>query len=152
VGGAVVLGGPGYWATVMADRLRGYVQALATDRPAAIAASVANLYTEHAGSALRDWTARQIIDASPHIDVLFEEQIGYDPRPWLPEVLPPILYVHGALDQAVPAHVPQALAGLTNGSRVVTIPGAGHLAQQERPTEVAAAIRAFAISIDGGMS
>lgn len=152
VGGAVVLGGPGYWATVMADRLRGYVQALATDRAAAIAASVATMYTQQAGGALRDWTARQILDASPHIDVLFEEQIGYDPRPWLPEVLPPILYVHGALDQAVPAHVPQALAGLSNGGRVVTIRGAGHLAQQERPAEVAAAIRAFAISLEGGAS
>jgi non-heme chloroperoxidase len=145
--GAVVLDGPGHWASVMADALRAYCRALTADRATAVAASVNNMYTDQASDALRAWTARQILDASPHIDALFQEQTSYDPRPWLPIIAKPILYLHGALDRAVPLHVPQTLAGLTEGSAVIVIDGAGHLAQQERPVEVAAAIRAFGIRI-----
>jgi len=146
IGGVVVLGGPGHchWAPNIAEILQNHVHNLATDRAATIAASVNNMYTEQASDSLRQWTARQILDASSHIDALFKEQATYDPRPWLPEVVAPILYVHGALDQAVPLTVPQELARLTEGSAVITIDRAGHLAQQERPTEIAAAIRSFA--------
>src|SRR5580658_242909 len=147
IGGVVVLDGPGHWASVMADALRAYCRALTADRATAVAASVNNMYTDQASDALRAWTARQILDASPHIDALFQEQTSYDPRPWLPIIAKPILYLHGALDRAVPLHVPQTLAGLTEGSAVMVIDGAGHLAQQERPVEVAAAIRAFGIRI-----
>ena len=145
VGGVVVVDGPGHchWASNLADFLHTHLHNLATDRASAIAASVDNMYTEQASDALRSWTARQILDASPHIDVLFEEQATYDPRPWLPEVVAPIIHVHGALDKAVPIHVPQEVSTLIKGGRVVAIDGAGHLAQQERPAEVAAAIRAF---------
>ena len=59
------------------------------------------------------------------------------------EVVAPIIHVHGALDKAVPIHVPQEVATLIEGGTVVTIDGAGHLAQQERPAEVGTAIRAF---------
>ena len=75
-------------------------------------------------------------------DILFEEQASYDPRAWMAQVVAPILYVHGASDKAVPLHVPDEMARLTM-SKIVTIDGAGHLAQQERPVEVAAAIRSF---------
>jgi non-heme chloroperoxidase len=146
IGGVVVLDGPGhsYWAPNLADFLRTRLHNLAVNRTLTIAASVDSMYTEQASEALRAWTARQILDASPHIDALYEEQMSYDPRPWLPEIVAPILYVHGALDKAVPLPVPQEMASLTKDSRVITIEAAGHLAQQERPAEVAAAIRAFA--------
>ena len=145
IGGVVVLDGPGHcrWAPKLPDLLHAHLHNLATDRASTIARSVENMYTEQVSEELRSWTARQILDASPHIDALFEEQTTYDPRPWLPEVVAPILYMHGVLDQAVPLFVPQEMATLTKGSRVVTIDAAGHLAQQERPVEVAAAIRAF---------
>jgi non-heme chloroperoxidase len=145
IGGVVVLDGPGHchWAPNIVDILHTHLHNLAADRASTIAESVENMYTKQVSEALRAWTARQILDASPHIDALFEEQTSYDPRPWLPEVVSPILYVHGALDQAVPLSVPQEMATLTQGSGVVTIDAAGHLAQQERPVEVAAAIRAF---------
>jgi non-heme chloroperoxidase len=144
VGPVVVLDGPGHcrWAPNLAEVLGTHVRNLASDRAMTIAASVENMYTEHASNALRAWTARQILDASPHIDTLFEEQAGYDPRTWMPQVVAPILYLHGASDRAVPLHVPEEMARLTM-SDVVTIDGAGHLSQQERPVEVAAAIRSF---------
>jgi non-heme chloroperoxidase len=153
VGGVVVLDGPGHcrWAPNIAEILRARLDSLRTDRASAIAASVNSMYTEHASDALRQWTARQILDASPHIDSLFEEQMTYDPRPWLPSVPVPILYVHGAQDKAVPLHVPREMASLTGG-QLVTIDDAGHLAQQERPAEVAAAIRTFTSKIAGRAS
>jgi non-heme chloroperoxidase len=144
VDGVVVVDGPGHchWAPDIAGRLRAHMRALAADRASTIAASVDAMYTDAASDALRAWTARQILDASPHIDALFEEQAHYDPRSWLPDVVAPMLFLHGVHDRAVPVQVPQELAALT-GSRLVTIDGAGHLAQQERPAEVAGAIRAF---------
>jgi pimeloyl-ACP methyl ester carboxylesterase len=104
------------------------------------------MYTDEASDALRAWTVSQILDASPHIDALFEEQATYDPRSWLPGIVAPMLYVHGVQDRAVPAQVPEELAALT-GSKFVPIDGAGHLAQQERPADVAAAIRAFSAGV-----
>ena len=145
VRGVVVVAGPGHchWMPNLSDVLHAHMRNLEVDRAATIAASAANMYTDQASDALRAWTAQQILDASPHIDVLFDEQTTYDPRSWLPEIIPPILYVHGAEDRAVPVHVPREMASLTTGSSVIVIDAAGHLAQQEQPAEVAEAIRAF---------
>jgi pimeloyl-ACP methyl ester carboxylesterase/ketosteroid isomerase-like protein len=150
--GVVVVDGPGHcdWMPNLADVLHAQMRNLAADRAAAVAASVKNMYTDRASDELRAWTARQILDASPHIDVLFDEQTTYDPRPWLPEIVAPILYIHGSLDQAVPLHVPEEMASLTTGSAVITINGAGHLAHQEQPAQVADAIRAFSKTHDPG--
>jgi pimeloyl-ACP methyl ester carboxylesterase len=117
----------------VAERLRAYRTALSVsaDRASTVAASVQNMYTDQASSSLRTSTARQILDASPHIDVLFDEQARYDPRGWLRLVAgleTPIRYVHGTSDAAVPLHMPRELARLT-GSQVVEIEGAGHLAE-----------------------
>jgi non-heme chloroperoxidase len=152
VGGVVVLDGPGHchWMPNLVDALHAHMRNLATDRAATIAASVANMYSDQASDELRAWTARQILDASPHIDVLFDQQTTYDPRPWLHEIAAPILYIHGSLDLAVPVHVPEEMAGLTTDSAVIIIDGAGHLAQQEQSAQVADAIRAFSKKHDAG--
>ena len=143
IGGVVVVDGPGHchWMPNLADVLHAHMRNLQADRAATIAASVKNMYSDQASAELHAWIARQILDASPHIDALFDEQTTYDPRPWLPEIAAPILYIHGSLDQAVPVHVPQEMASLTADSWVVVIDGAGHLAQQEQPVQVADAIR-----------
>ncbi len=150
-GGVVVLDGPGYWGTVMADTLHQYVDALAADRATAVTASAKNMYASPS-EALCAWTTRQILDASPHIDALFLEQTGYDPRAWLAELPLPVLYVHGELDKAVPVHVPEELAALTPGGRAVVIQGAGHLSQQDKPADVATAVRDFTDTVSGLVS
>ncbi|MFF3017266.1 alpha/beta fold hydrolase [Streptomyces sp. NPDC057939] len=141
-GGVVVIDGPGHWAHAGPEPLRGLLGALAADRAAAISAFTDSLYTGQASEAMRAWTARQILDASPHIDNLMDEQIACDPREWLADIAVPLAYVHGSLDAAVPVTVPQELAALT-GSTLTVIPDAGHLPHQERPLEVATAIRTF---------
>jgi pimeloyl-ACP methyl ester carboxylesterase len=46
-------------------------------------------------------------------------------------------------DQAVPIAIARELAALTPGSTIAAVEGAGHMAHQEAPVEVAAAIRAL---------
>lgn len=144
VAGVVVIDGPGHGGTLAAGRLRAHVDALAADRAATVARSVANMYSEQASDELRAWTARQVLDASPHTDALYEQQTRYDPRPWLPDLTIPVCYVHGTLDRAVPISLARELAALTPGSTLIPVEGAGHMAHQEAPAEVAAAIRALA--------
>ena len=100
--------------------------------------------SERASDELRAWTARQVLDASPHTDALYAEQTRYDPRPWLPDLTVPVCYVHGTLDKAVPISIARELAALTPRSTLIPVEGAGHMAHQEAPAEVAAAIRALA--------
>jgi non-heme chloroperoxidase len=144
VGGVVVIGGPGHGGTLVAGVLRAHLDALAADRAATIARSAVNMYSEHVSDELRAWTARQALDASPHTDALYEEQTRYDPRSWLAGLAVPVCYVHGTLDKAVPISIARELAGLTPGSTLIPVEGAGHMAHQEAPAQVAAAIRALA--------
>jgi pimeloyl-ACP methyl ester carboxylesterase len=140
-GGVVVIDGPGHGGALAAGVLRAHLDALAADRAATLARSAANMYSEQVSDELRAWTARQTLDASPHIDALYEEQTRYDPRSWLPDLTVPVCYVHGTLDKVVPLSITRELAALTPGSSLVPIEGAGHMAHQEAPAEVAAAIR-----------
>ena len=142
-GGVVAIDGPGHAGTLAAGMLRAHLDALAADRAATVARSAANMYSDQASDELRAWTARQALDASPHTDALYEEQTRYDPRPWLPDLTVPVCYVHGTLDKAVPISIARELAALTPGSSLIPVEGAGHMAHQEAPAQVAAAIRAL---------
>lgn len=61
----------------------------------------------------------------------------------LPRMPVPVLLVHGADDAAIPLASVRAAAALLPG-RVETMAGLGHLAHEERPDAIAAAIRGFA--------
>lgn len=145
VGGVVVVDGPGHGGTLVNGVLRAHLDALAADRAATIVRSAANMYSGQVSDELRAWTARQILDASPHTDALYEEQTRYDPRSYLPDLAVPVCYVHGTLDKAVPISIARELAALTPGSSLIPIEDAGHMAHQEAPAEVAAAIRALVL-------
>jgi 3-oxoadipate enol-lactonase len=61
----------------------------------------------------------------------------------LSSIAVPTLVVVGELDVLTPPSEAQAMASGIPGARLVTIPGAGHLAPMERPRAVADALRAF---------
>ncbi len=61
----------------------------------------------------------------------------------LPSISVPTLVIVGELDVLTPPPESQALAAAIPGARLVTIPGAGHLAPMERPRAVAAALGDF---------
>lgn len=56
----------------------------------------------------------------------------------------PLLLLHGDADAAVPLSSARAAAARVGDGRLVSLPGLGHLAHEERPDEVAAIILSFA--------
>ena len=66
-----------------------------------------------------------------------------DQTPSLSSIAVPTLVVVGELDVLTPPSESQAMAAAIPGARLVTVPGAGHLAPMERPRAVAAALGDF---------
>lgn len=66
-----------------------------------------------------------------------------DARPLLSAIQVPTLIVVGEGDQITPPSVAESLHRAIRGSRLVVIPGAGHLAPMERPAEFRRALAAF---------
>ncbi len=61
----------------------------------------------------------------------------------LPRVRAPLLLVHGDKDAAIPLSSVNDAAGLAQGSKVMVLPGLGHLAHEEQPGQLAAIIVDF---------
>ncbi|HUB38635.1 MAG TPA: alpha/beta hydrolase [Streptosporangiaceae bacterium] len=144
VAGVVAIDGPGHWGNAMAHRLPAIRTALDADRAATVAAWVPDWYGPAIGDATQAWTTRQIVDSSPYIDRLFDDQASYDPRPALAGQHVPIRYLHGSLDTQVPLDVPRQLVSITAGrDDLVIIDNAGHMPHQEQPGLVSNEIRSF---------
>jgi non-heme chloroperoxidase len=142
VGRVVAVDGPSYWpSTGMSDKLAALREKLVTERAATLAGWVPNWYAPGTSPTLIDWTVRQILDSGVHIDKLFTECAGYDPRPRLPSLRVPIAYLHGELDAEIPVEVAENCAALTPDAKLVLIKGSGHMPHQEKPAEFDAALR-----------
>jgi pimeloyl-ACP methyl ester carboxylesterase len=126
----------------MADKLAELRTALRRDRARALTAWVTNWYGPAVGVELRDWTVRQILDASPFVDDLLTEHAAYDWRPDLPALTLPVTVVHGRLDAEIPVAVAEEAAALVPRGDLVVIDGAGHLPHQEQPDAFNATLRA----------
>ncbi|WP_416914837.1 MAG: alpha/beta fold hydrolase BchO [Roseicyclus sp.] len=61
----------------------------------------------------------------------------------LPDIAVPTLFLHGEKDGAVDLSVARRAASVMPMAELVTLPGVGHLAQEEVPDRVAAEIRRF---------
>jgi pimeloyl-ACP methyl ester carboxylesterase len=66
-----------------------------------------------------------------------------DPVPRLRRIVAPTLLVWGAQDQMIPISNAQDYLAAIPGSRLVTLPGVGHLPFEEAPTEALPPVRAF---------
>lgn len=62
----------------------------------------------------------------------------------LPTLRAPLLLVHGARDAAVPPSAARETAALVPGTRLVALPGLGHLAHEEQPGRIAEIVEGFA--------
>ncbi len=56
----------------------------------------------------------------------------------LPKLAPPLVQIVGANDRTIPPAEAARVRALLDGAPVITLPGLGHLAHEERPAEVAA--------------
>jgi pimeloyl-ACP methyl ester carboxylesterase len=65
----------------------------------------------------------------------------------LPDIRVPTLVVHGACDRVVPLETGRRLAESIPGARLVVIPDAGHVSNQERPREFNAAVSEFLLPL-----
>ncbi len=68
---------------------------------------------------------------------------AYDVRDRLAEIKVPALILVGELDEMTPPKFSQYLAEHLADSKLVIVPGAGHIVQAEKPVEVNAAIEEF---------
>jgi pimeloyl-ACP methyl ester carboxylesterase len=66
-----------------------------------------------------------------------------DLRDVLPDVSVPTLILHGDRDVRAPRHVARDLHAKIPGSRLVTIPGAGHVCNVDAPERFNRELRAF---------
>ncbi|MEU9123176.1 alpha/beta fold hydrolase [Streptomyces sp. NPDC048506] len=114
---------------------------LRADRAGALADFVPHWYRPGAGTALIDWTLRQLLDSTFRIDELITDQAGYDPRARLDQVRVPTHFLHGELDTEVPLDVPEECAGLIPGARLTVVEGAGHMSQQDQAARFNQALR-----------
>lgn len=87
--------------------------------------------------------------APGHRDILLQMTLGFrdrnhaTPERLAPLANTPVLILHGDEDRLVPlAHGQQFQAAIT-GSQMVIFPSTGHIPQEERPDESAAAVREF---------
>jgi 3-oxoadipate enol-lactonase len=73
-----------------------------------------------------------------------------DALPWLESIAVPTLVVCGEFDNVVGFALSQTIAERIPGAQLVTIAGAGHAPNVERPDEFAAAVRAFVDGVERG--
>jgi pimeloyl-ACP methyl ester carboxylesterase len=66
-----------------------------------------------------------------------------DPTPFLARVRAPVLLVWGAQDRMIPLANAQDYLRVLPGARLVTLPGVGHLPQEEAPAAALPAVREF---------
>jgi len=111
-------------------------------RPGAVARLIENTGSkiDEAGLALYS----RLISATGHIEGTLGMMAHWDLKPLLaqiPDVTGSVTLVAAERDRAVPPSVARGALALVPGSRLVIIPGLGHLAQEEAPEMVAGIIR-----------
>jgi magnesium chelatase accessory protein len=85
-----------------------------------------------------------------HVHAVFTMMAGWDVAPLrrsLGQLAVPTLLVSGANDPWFPPRLVEALAAELPRATHITLPSAGHLSHEERPTDVARAIRAFVATL-----
>ena len=87
----------------------------------------------HGGHMFCDWNRFET--APRHHRINFLDRI--------PELTPPVLFIHGEDDAAVPLRYPEAAATAAPHGQLAVIKGAGHFVPVERPQEYGQVVRAF---------
>ena len=93
---------------------------------------------------LRRWGRQILLRADPEAAArLFECHAEANVAPDLSAIRVPALIIHGELDAIIPLAVAEMAARAIPDSKLVVIPGAGHVPTMTRPEEVVAAINGW---------
>ena len=85
-----------------------------------------------------DSMCEMFVSTPPHVRAGFlETMVAMDLTEGLPKVDVPVTVVAGEKDRLLPRHHARRIAGLVPGSRLVEIPGAGHMLPIEAPARLA---------------
>jgi magnesium chelatase accessory protein len=93
---------------------------------------------------------RRVMKSPRHAASALAMMANWDLRPVsrdVPRLTVPLLLIAGEKDRTIPPADALRLKALYAGTEVVSLPGLGHLAHEERPGEVAALIRRFAADV-----
>jgi len=89
----------------------------------------------------------EVVRRPGHAAAALAMMAHWDLRPLLtdlPRLQTPLLLVAGANDRTVPPSQSAQVRALVPGAELTILPGLGHLAHEERPSETAALVEAFA--------
>lgn len=99
---------------------------------------------EPGSEAIRHWGLQILQRASVEAAIaLSRAWAGTDLRPQLHRISQPTLVIHGEADVIVPPEAAHTLAQALPNSKLITMPGVGHVPTLTRPAEVAQAIKGF---------
>lgn len=112
-----------------------------TDFPATVRTFVDRCIPEPDSEHLRRWGRQILLRAEPEAAArLLEAHSGVNVADQLAAVRLPTLIIHGELDAIIPLASAEMATKAIPGSKLVVIPGAGHVPIITRPEEVVAAI------------
>jgi pimeloyl-ACP methyl ester carboxylesterase len=79
----------------------------------------------------------------PALIARMQQMVLQPPTPWLQRITAPTLLLWGEKDAMIPVSHAQDYLRDIRGSQLVTVPGVGHLPQEEAPVASLPAVRAF---------
>ncbi|MGH8980043.1 MAG: alpha/beta fold hydrolase [Acidimicrobiales bacterium] len=132
--------------TPAADRARmaPLIDGSRSDYPATVGWFVDACVPEPDSEHIRRWARQVLLRADPEaaariLEVHAEAQIAPD----FSAIALPALVIHGELDAIIPVAAAETVANAITDSKLVVIPGAGHVPTLTRPAEVVAAIEGW---------
>lgn len=134
------------------QRRQAAIKRIEADGPSAFLEEFASLLVGPTTKAQRPGViaaVRQIIGSPDHrslIAALSAQATRPDSRPLLPSITAPTLVVVGEEDTLTPPASSEAMVGALPHARMITIPGAGHLANLEAPEAFNRAAREFLLA------
>ena len=132
-------------------------QALREDYPAAVDMIVKWSFARgegdlpYAQKVRRNGVRRQLLRTPREVTLGdYEACSGFDLGERVGEIAVPVLVVAGADDMMVPPESSEELHRAIPGSRMVVVPGAGHMLPMEQPDEFNRVLGEFLRSVEGG--
>ncbi|HXV96690.1 MAG TPA: alpha/beta hydrolase [Gaiellaceae bacterium] len=131
---------------VVAERLERVLREIELPPEEWVSAYIPGFFTEAAPAGLVEEIEAMMCNLHPAgTRVMLQAMAEADLRDVLPWIRVPTLLLYGELDQRSPLHIAEELHAAIPSSRLVVLPGVGHLACAERPDEFNEAVRAFAL-------
>ena len=126
------------------QRLAAYVRAAEMDREEAMRGWAPGFFSATASQELVDEVVAVVSEFDPRALVMLARSFAEtDLREVLPRIEIPTLLLYGDADTRSPLHVADALHARIRGSKLVVLPGVGHLSNVEAPDQFNGAVRNF---------